>query len=387
MTAELESISFYVHLPWCVRKCPYCDFNSHELEPDSDKQSEYVKALKKDLTFALPEIQDREVQSIFFGGGTPSLFKDNSMRELLRFIKQQMQLADDCEISLEANPGTAEADRFAAYRDAGVNRLSIGVQSFDDTALQRLGRIHSADEASNAVSLARKVGFDNINLDLMYGLPEQSLEEALADLDNACAGEPEHISWYQLTLEPNTVFYKHPPRVPEEDEIWEIQCRGQSKLDEAGYRQYEISAYSTPGRECQHNLNYWRFGDYLGIGAGAHSKLSDPLSGKRVRLARHRIPQSYMAAAGTASAIAEKRALTESDLLLEFMMNRFRLNAGFSIAEFEKYTGLRAAFLSPFAEEASSRELIEIYDDFLQTTVRGRNHLNELLGIFMQDVT
>ena len=283
-------LSLYIHIPWCIRKCPYCDFNSHRAEADLPERG-YITARLDDLDVDRAGVQGRRIETIFLGGGTPSLFSAEAISQLLEGVRQRVVLAADAEITLEANPGTAEAGKFRGFRQAGVNRLSLGLQSFNDAQLQRLGRIHGRAEALRAVELARAAGIDNLNLDLMFGLPGQTAEEGLADIRTAIDLQPEHVSYYQLALEPNTVFHKYPPRLPEDEAIWSIQQAGQAMLAEQGYRQYEVSAYARPGRRCRHNLNYWHFGDYLGIGAGAHGKITRMHTGEIIRTAKIRHPQ------------------------------------------------------------------------------------------------
>ncbi|MFZ2320426.1 MAG: radical SAM family heme chaperone HemW, partial [Pseudomonas sp.] len=288
----LPPLALYIHIPWCVRKCPYCDFNSHAAGPTLPEQ-EYVDALLADLDADLGRVHGRQLSSIFFGGGTPSLFSAAALGRLLAGVEQRIGFAADIEITLEANPGTFEQAKFQAYRQLGINRLSIGVQSFQADKLKALGRIHDGDEAIRAADMARAAGFDNFNLDLMHGLPDQSIEDALSDLRIAIAQQPTHLSWYQLTMEPNTVFWSQPPTLPEDDTLWDIQEAGQQLLAEHGYLQYEVSAYARAGRQAQHNLNYWSFGDFIGIGAGAHGKLSSP-SGQIVRTWKTRLPKDYL---------------------------------------------------------------------------------------------
>ena len=376
-------LSLYVHLPWCGRKCPYCDFNSHQLKPDGPAEARYVAALIADLEFELPRVRERAIASIFIGGGTPSLFSGRALTRLLDALRARLNLAPGIEITLEANPGSAEAARFSAYRQAGVNRLSLGVQSFDARCLAALGRSHGADEARRAVELARRAGFENMNIDLMFGLPGQTAEHALADLETAVGLGPAHISRYQLTIEPNTVFYRRPPPLPAEDCLWEMETEGQRYLRERGYRHYEISAYARAGRDCRHNLNYWQFGDYLGLGAGAHSKLSGFDGGGVERRRRHRLPERYMALAGSAAAVTESRRLSENDLVFEFMLNAMRLGKGVRRALFAERTGLPAAALEQPARAALRRGLLRMDQDTIRPTAAGRRYLNELLEIFL----
>ena len=375
-------LSLYVHFPWCVRKCPYCDFNSHELKAAVPEEN-YIKALLSDLEFDRPRLHGREIVSIFFGGGTPSLFSGAAMGRLLDGIGARSNPVADIEITLEANPGTTEAGRFHAYRAAGVNRISIGVQSFDDRQLKKLGRIHSAAEAKRAIQSAKDAGMDNLNIDLMFGLPQQGVEEALTDLEIAIAQDPAHISWYQLTLEPNTYFYKHPPALPEEAALWEMQQRGQAMLAAHGYRHYEVSAYTRPGYQCRHNLNYWQFGDYLGVGAGAHGKITYPGDFRIVRQARHRIPQTYMDKAGTPAAVARQWQLQREDIILEFMMNALRLCDGFDPSLFIRHTGLAVDAVREQLESAAEQGLLEWTEERVKPTDRGMWFLNDLLELFL----
>lgn len=385
LQAETIPLAVYVHLPWCIRKCPYCDFNSHATEHASFPERSYIAALVRDLDHELPNVQDRMIQSIFIGGGTPSLFSAASLDHLLSEMQARLAFAADIEITLEANPGTFEVDRFRQYRSIGINRLSIGIQSFNDRMLSRLGRIHDAAAAARAIGTAREAGFERINLDLMYGLPEQTLAQAEDDLAEAISHKPSHLSWYQLTIEPNTVFFKRPPPTPEHDQLWEIQQSGQRMLAAAGLGQYEISAYATEYERCRHNLNYWLFGDYLGIGAGAHGKLTHAADSGIYRYARHRLPDRYMALAGRAEVIAETKQLQSSDLVLEFMMNALRLTGGFEHSVFEQRTGLPFSSLSSMIEQAYHRGWLETADGTTRPTVAGLNYLNDLLQLFMPE--
>jgi putative oxygen-independent coproporphyrinogen III oxidase len=384
LTSDIP-LSLYIHLPWCVKKCPYCDFNSHEFTSTDLKESSYTDALIRDLEFELPAVSGRRIESIFIGGGTPSLFSAEALEKLLAAVRANSQLNPDAEITLEANPGTAEAERFQAYHEIGINRLSIGVQSFDDSKLRALGRIHGADEALVAIQMAKDSGFENFNIDLMFGLPGQSIDEAMTDLNTAFEQAATHISWYQLTIEPNTVFYKQRPSLPIHDAIWEMQTKGQQFLSDMAYKQYEISAYSLKEKQCGHNLNYWQFGDYLGIGAGAHGKLTNIETNQIIRFARHRIPESYMQKAGSGDVIVEEKLLADDDIVLEFMMNIFRLNDGFSSSLFAQRTGLAAEELQSLLKMAIERGFVEMEDDEIKPSELGRNYLNELLEIFIPD--
>lgn len=374
-------LSLYVHIPWCVRKCPYCDFNSHAVR-GAIPEARYVDALLADLDMEQERAGMRDVHSVFIGGGTPSLFSGREIERLLDGIRQRTILASDAEVTLEANPGTTDADHFSAYRAAGVNRLSIGVQSFNDRKLAILGRIHSAEEADRAVNAALGAGFDNINLDLMYGLPFQSVEEALADLESAVNMGPTHISWYQLTIEPNTAFQQSPPDgMPEVDDAATMGDAGRVLLAGAGYTQYEVSAYATPGARCRHNLNYWEFGDYIGIGAGAHGKLSLP-GGRIERRRKQRHPDAYMDAAASGDPSSGVSVLQDEDLVLEFMMNTLRLNDGVRIGLFEERTGLKSEAIAPRLRLLRERGLIENADEVICATELGRRYLNDLLAVF-----
>ena len=378
------TLGLYVHLPWCVRKCPYCDFNSHTLRGHIPEAA-YVEALLADLAAdqrAIPA--GTQVDSIFVGGGTPSLFSGTAVAQLLAGAVELVPFAADVEITLECNPGSADADHFAGYRQAGVNRLSIGVQSFDDRQLRTLGRIHNAAEAVAAVAAARNAGFDNVNLDLMYGLPSQTEAEALADIQRAGELGVEHISHYQLTLEPNTRFAKYPPPLPDDARVEQMEEVCREALRVAGYERYEISAYAAPNRACRHNLNYWRFGDYLGIGAGAHSKVRDA-HGHQWRRAKVAHPQDYLAKAMGPQRIARERQLTRAELPLEFMLNRGRLLAPFTDEAFLAATGQR---LSPAANpwlDAQRLALLARCPDGWRVTERGHRYLNDLLVLFVPD--
>jgi putative oxygen-independent coproporphyrinogen III oxidase len=377
-------LSLYIHFPWCVQKCPYCDFNSHSLRGELPEDA-YIDALLRDLDFELSDSPEpRPLISIFMGGGTPSLFSDRSIGRLLEQLNRRLAFADDIEITLEANPGTAEADHFRGYRAAGVNRLSMGFQSLDDAQLRRLGRIHSADEAVAAYRLARAAGFDNINLDLMYALPQQQTGDALRDLQQLIALQPEHLSWYQLTLEPNTEFGRRPPPVPDDDTAWAMQEAGQQRIAAAGYRQYEVSAYAQPGRESRHNRNYWEFGDYLGIGAGAHGKRTAAAPFEILRRARHKHPRSYQQHAGTAAAIQAQQSVPAAERPFEFMMNALRLNDGFAPALYGARTGLSWNALGPLLRRAQQQELLEVGADRVRATALGQRYLNGLMQLFLE---
>jgi len=344
---------------------------------------QYAQALVQDLEFVQAAVVDRQISSIFVGGGTPSLFSARALEKVLDAVRSQFQLTPQLEITLEANPGTAEAERFKEYREIGVNRLSIGVQSFENAKLHSLGRIHDTGTGLNAIQMARAAGFENINLDLMFGLPGQSIDEALVDIRTACTQPVTHISWYQLTIEANTVFYTQPPELPGEDELWEMQKQGQGILADRGFDQYEISAYARTGRQCRHNLNYWQFGDYLGIGAGAHGKLTDAGSNQIRRFARHRLPEAYMQKAGGKDVIVEEKVLSQGDIVLEFMLNALRLCKGFSPSLFAMNTGISMEYIQPLLDTAAVRGFILYESNIIKATETGKNYLNDLLQIFM----
>lgn len=375
----LPPLALYLHIPWCVRKCPYCDFNSHEAHgaiPDRD----YVEALLHDLDSALPLIWGRKVYSIFIGGGTPSLLSGDALSYLLTQVRMRLPLAHEAEITLEANPGTVEADKFAAFRDAGVNRLSLGIQSFNDKHLQALGRIHSGEEAKRAIDIAQAY-FDNINLDLMYALPSQAQEGALLDVQTALSFAPQHLSCYHLTLEPNTLFAHHPPQLPDDDASFEMQQGIETLLIGQGYQHYETSAFAQPGKRSRHNLNYWQFGDYLGIGAGAHSKLS--FHDKVIRQARHKLPKAYMDGVVQGAQIQSEQVLGKEDLAFEFMMNALRLNGGFEEALFQERTSLPLLLIRHELEQAEHKGLLLREVGRIAPTELGRRFLNNLLEIFL----
>jgi oxygen-independent coproporphyrinogen-3 oxidase len=371
-----------VHLPWCLRKCPYCDFNSHTA-PETLPEGRYVAALLADLETELPRIWGRRLESVFLGGGTPSLFSPESMAELIDGLRARLPLRPDTEVTLEANPGTFEQARFRAFRESGINRLSIGVQSLDDALLRRLGRVHDAAEARRAVEQAATAGFDNLNIDLMFGLPGQTLHQADTDLALALSLEPAHLSYYQLTLEPNTLFHHDPPELPDSDTLWEMQQQGHERLSDAGYTRYEVSAFARPGRRCRHNLNYWRFGDYLGIGAGAHGKLTDPASGVVTRRSKQRQPLAYMEAAERGEPDSTVREVDDEDLCFEFMLNALRLNDGFDAALFVQRTGLGMDRIAGPLTEARARGLLEPERRRIRPSALGQRFLNDLTGLFL----
>ena len=378
---KLPPLSLYVHIPWCIRKCPYCDFNSHTAAPELPEQ-DYIAALLADLDLDLIHAHGRQLESIFFGGGTPSLFSAQALQSLLRGIEQRIRFSPTIEITLEANPGTFEQDKFAAYRKLGINRLSIGIQSFQDSKLQALGRVHCAAEAIRAVDMARQAGFDNFNLDLMHGLPDQSADEALADLQTAIDLAPTHLSWYQLTMEPNTVFWSKPPVLPDDDVLWDIQEVGQALLAQHGFVQYEVSAYARHNAIAQHNLNYWSFGDFIGIGAGAHGKLSDPY-GHIQRTWKTRQPNDYLNA--EKAFLAGRSTLAAADLPFEFLMNALRLTEGVNSSLFSQRTALPLQALHDGLTEARQRGLLDKNAGRLAATAQGQLFLNDLLQIFLSN--
>ena len=372
-------LSLYVHIPWCVRKCPYCDFNSHEARQEIPEQ-DYIAALTRDIESALPLIWGRRIVSIFFGGGTPSLLSAESLDAILTTIRTLLPMQPDAEITLEANPGTAEAGKFAGFRAAGVNRLSLGIQSFDDRHLRALGRIHDGDEARRAIDLAAR-HFDNFNLDLMYGLPGQTLDEALADVAQALAFAPTHLSCYQLTLEPNTAFAAAPPELPEADRCADMQDAIEARLAAAGFTHYETSAFARPGRQCRHNLNYWQFGDYLGIGAGAHGKLTrhDGV----LRQMRWKQPKQYLAEVLAGRPVQEEFVVAADDLPFEFMMNALRLNQGFDPALFAERTAQPLLTIERQLRAAEDAGLLIRTPGRITPSDRGRRYLNQLLHSFL----
>ncbi len=408
----LPPLSLYIHIPWCVRKCPYCDFNSHNA-PQSLPQHEYVAALLRDLDQDLPLAQGRPLTSIFFGGGTPSLFAPENIARILDGVAQRLAFAAAIEITLETNPGTVEHGSFDGYRRAGVNRISFGVQSFDDQALQRIGRIHDALQAERAIKQAQDAGIENLNLDLMYALPQQTQDAALRDVEKALSLQTPHLSHYQLTLEPNTAFAANPPPLPDEDSAWDMQEACQVRLADAGWAQYEVSAYAKPGSECAHNLNYWRFGDYLGIGAGAHGKLTgagnrepetgkaqgpssdatSPASGYRLpatdlqirRRWKLRAPRGYLEHAHSPRRIGGDDLIATDQLPFEFMLNALRLNGGVTLTDFEATTGLSSDALQPQLAQAQTRGWLDVDAGSLRTTELGRRFLNDVIASFLPD--
>jgi len=377
--AALPPLSLYVHIPWCIRKCPYCDFNSHEARGDVP-ETQYVDALLKDLESALPQVWGRKVVSVFLGGGTPSLFSADSIDRLLGGIRARLPVVPGAEITLEANPGTFERQKFAGFFAAGVNRLSLGVQSFDPVQLCALGRVHDAEEAKRAAESALMI-FGNVNFDLMYGLPQQTVEGAQADLATALAFAPPHLSFYHLTLEPNTLFHKSPPPLPDEDTAADIEGAVHATLARAGYAHYETSAYARPGRACVHNTNYWKFGDYLGIGAGAHAKLSFP--DRIVRQLRWKQPKQYLAKIAEGVPLQEETVVARDEVGFEFMLNALRLTEGVPASLFAERTGYPLAVVSRALEAATRKGLLEDDPQRLRATELGRRFQNDLLELFL----
>ncbi|SBS35808.1 Oxygen-independent coproporphyrinogen-III oxidase 1 [Marinomonas aquimarina] len=388
--SQLPPLSLYIHVPWCVRKCPYCDFNSHQADRFEEHgklpEQAYLDQLMADLEVDLPYVAGRPIETAFIGGGTPSLMSADFYYQLFDRLRDKLNWVENAEITMEANPGTFEQDKFAHFRQAGINRLSIGIQSFQPNLLKTLGRIHNREEAIAAVDKSRLAGFDNINLDLMHGLPEQSVEMALEDLKLAIALNPEHLSWYQLTIEPNTEFYRRPPPLPEDNTLWKIQDEGLALLEQSGYQQYEISANAKQGRQAQHNLNYWRFGDYLGIGAGAHGKIT-LRNGEIFRTRKTRHPNHYLS--NLPEALSIKEAIASKDLPLEFMMNRLRLFEDFALKDYETYA-YRAIPVELYdaCEQAVKLGLLDNarwLNGVVSTSDKGKLFLNELLELFLDE--
>lgn len=371
-------LSLYIHIPWCIRKCPYCDFNSHK-SPDSLPEQDYVQALIKDLATDIEAFPPREVQSIFIGGGTPSLFSAEAYQSLFSELKKMLPFSPNIEITMEANPGSVEQERFTAYRQLGINRLSLGIQSFNPVHLKKLGRIHDEQQAHKAIESARKAGFTNLNLDLMHGLPQQTIAEGLLDLKTALSYQPEHLSWYQLTIEPNTVFYKENPPLPSEDDAYVLEEQGLALLRDSGYLRYEISAFSQPNKQAQHNLNYWLFGDYLGIGAGAHGKLT--LDSKVQRTRKHRLPKEYQNP--EKPYLAQMETIEGKELLFEFMLNATRLEQTMPLDLFPQRTGLPLEELLSALKKAQAKQLIQLTDTHWQVSPLGRRYTNNLQALFL----
>lgn len=379
MAKDLPPLSLYIHIPWCVQKCPYCDFNSHALKGEVPHQ-EYVEHLLKDLDDSLHLVQGRKLSTIFIGGGTPSLLSSQAMQQLMDGVRERIPLSTGCEVTMEANPGTVEAERFSGYQQAGINRISIGVQSFDAKKLTRLGRIHGPQEAERAAQLATGLGLRSFNLDLMHGLPDQSIEQALDDLRQAIALNPPHLSWYQLTIEPNTLFASRPPKLPDDDDLWDIFEQGDQLLRDAGYEQYETSAYAKPSYRCEHNLNYWRFGDYLGIGCGAHGKIT-LADGKIMRTVKTRHPKGFM----RGEYLDRQFMVADEDKAFEFFMNRFRLLEPCPRQDFVDLTGLAEQRVRPALDNAIQAGYLQETAEHWQITAKGKLFLNSLLEAFLPE--
>lgn len=377
---QLPPLSLYIHIPWCVRKCPYCDFNSHA-QRDALPEDAYVARLLDDLRSDAAWAQGRDIQTIFFGGGTPSLFSAAAIARILQGVAAIIPLAADCEITLEANPGTFEQDKFSGFRQAGINRLSIGVQSFNDQYLSTLGRIHSGGEAERAIDIAKRAGFDNFNVDLMHGLPQQNVDDALQDIALAAALGAPHLSWYQLTIEKNTAFFSSPPRLPEEDTLCDISEAGLALISAMGLTQYEVSAYAKPGHQSRHNINYWQFGDYIGIGAGAHGKLTLLKEQRVIRSQKTRTPEHYL----SADALTRRKYtdIAAKDMVFEFMLNALRLRSGVATDVFASRTGMTLSVLEPLWHDLRQRGLMLDSDEILATTDKGALFLNDVLEAFL----
>lgn len=382
---ESPPLSLYIHIPWCLHKCPYCDFNSYEIHHNENIKNVYINALIRDIDYETPKILDRQITSIFIGGGTPSLFSPKLLGKLLNAIKLRLNIHPEAEVTIEANPCNADLNDFRTYLSIGINRLSIGVQSFNNKHLKLLERVHNANESHNAIEAAINAGFDKINVDIMFGLPQQTIEEALQDIKISITKQLTHISWYQLTIEPNTIFHAKPPILPNDDDIWDMQSQGKSILEEKGFIQYEISAYAKNKHRCKHNLNYWQFGDYLGIGAGAHSKISNIYKNKVERFVRHKIPISYMELAGGAAVIKHHKKIDKDNLVLEFMINSLRLIDGVPIKLFSAYTGISTNYIKKELSTAKEKGWLNYDKERYRPTPNGIRYLNDLLCIFVRE--
>lgn len=374
-------LSLYIHIPWCIKKCPYCDFNSHESKNEIPEKR-YLEALIKDLENELPYVWGRSIESIFIGGGTPSLFSAESINTLLSRLRERLNIRPNIEITMEANPSTFEQERFNGFRQSGINRLSIGIQSYNDQHLKALGRIHNGSEATDAADIAKKAGFDNFNLDLMFGLPKQTVEEALSDLKRATNTQPNHISWYQLTIEENTLFHYSPPAVPNDELIWEMQKSGQALLKEASYEQYEVSAYAQKQQQSKHNINYWKFGDYLGIGAGAHGKITMP-DGSIIRHTKYRHPEEYMTKSLDNKARSTQKQLKIEDVIFEFMLNIARLKCGFTVETFEQRTLLKFFHIEKKLLSLIEEGLMTKNNKYYKPSDKGYLFVNDIVNHFL----
>ena len=380
----LPPLSLYIHVPWCIKKCPYCDFNSHK-SPDDLPEQDYIDALIRDLEQELPTIWGRTIQTIFIGGGTPSLFSAEAYERLFSSLRALLPISHNAEITLEANPGTFEQHRFADYLSLGINRLSIGIQSFNNQSLTALGRIHDGQQAIKAVETAHKVGFENFNLDLMYGLPHQTAKTAREDIETAIALAPSHLSYYQLTIEPNTLFHQQPPTLPGDDPIIDWQLDSQQRMAKAGYQQYEVSAYAKNKQQCRHNINYWQFGDYLGIGAGAHGKISDAAQQSITRRSKQKQPQAYIESAGTDKVVLTNEIITTKDIGFEFMLNALRLTDGFPTPLFYQHAGLPISHIDKTLQLAEQQGLITWDIHRICPTDKGQRYLNSLVELFLPE--
>lgn len=381
-------LSLYIHFPWCEKKCPYCDFNSHTRNEAFNEQR-YINSLIQDLEYELPQVWGRTIQSIFMGGGTPSLFSADAIDQLVSALRARLKLAPDCEITMEANPGTLKKNQqvlFENYKQAGITRLSIGVQSLDEEKLKSLGRIHSAGDAMAAIEAAGQAGFESFNVDLMYGLPEQTIAQAVNDLEQIISLSPSHISHYQLTIEPNTAFAHAPPDVADDDTLWQMQLECQSLLNAGGYQQYEISAYAQAGKQCRHNLNYWQYGDYLGIGAGSHQKLTLPAEQRIVRKIKQKHPATYMASVEVGEHCVSTKTVPVCDIPFEFMLNALRLIDGFEIHHFIAHTGLAMTDIQSSTDDAIARNWLEQTATGLRPTTEGLSFLNDLVALYLPKV-
>ena len=384
MVGKLPPLSLYIHIPWCEKKCPYCDFNSHELTQQLPEK-EYLAALKQDLAFERQRVGKRPLVSLFIGGGTPSLVSVSFIEQLLQTVEEQFCLVGEVEITLEANPGSTEVNKLVGFRAAGINRVSLGIQSFDDHSLQRIGRIHNGAEARRAIEAVQQAGLERYNVDLMFGLPDQTVAGGLRDLTEALDFGVTHLSWYQLTLEPNTRFAHFPPQLATEDDIFQLHDEGQQQLAQRGLQQYEISAYSQPGQQSRHNLNYWRFGDYLGVGAGAHGKLTDELTGRVSRSWKWKHPRQYMEQVKNGTPCQGAGQVMAEQLPSEYMINRLRLNVGFTADEYQQATGLPLSTIAEPIAEATRRGLLHLLGNVFQPTELGQRFLNDLISLFLDD--
>lgn len=384
----LPPLSLYIHFPWCVEKCPYCDFNSHELKTTTPP-SEYIDCLLLDLENELPNIWGRSIASIFMGGGTPSLFSAENIDRLMQGLRSRLNILPNIEVTLEANPGTIDQSQFIGFRQAGINRLSMGIQSFNDTMLTKLGRIHNSIQAINAIEAAHKADFNSFNIDLMFGLPEQSIEQMLQDLQTAIDFQPPHLSHYQLTIEPNTLFAAKPPSVPHDDALWDMTQQAHKLLAANQYGQYEVSAFSKIASnnktQCQHNLNYWQFGDYLGIGAGAHQKISSASTQSIERCFKQKHPSTYMQQVKNNSHILDKKTLSRDDIIFEFMLNALRLTNGFTTQTFTEHTGLDIGSIQPILDTALEKKWLTLSNNYIKPTALGNQYLNDVMTLFLTD--